>query len=106
MKKFLLLSTLIASAVMLTDVQPAAAFGDINMSPFGGGNNGGMPWGGGGMPWGGGNNGGMPWGGSPFGGGGSPWGGGGSPWGGSPWGGSPWGGGGMPWGGSPMGYGF
>ena len=80
MTKTLLIVTLLLGANLLTVTQPAAAFGDLNMSPFGSG--GGMPWGG--------NN------------GGSPWSGGGMPWGGNN-GGSPWSGGGMPWGGNGFG---
>ena len=51
MHKSLLIATLLFGANLLTVAQPAAAFGDVNMSPFGGG---GSPWSGGGMPWGGG----------------------------------------------------
>ena len=80
MNKSVLIATLLLGANLLTAAQPAAAFGDMNMSPFG---SGGSPWSGGGMPWGG---------------GGSPWSGGGMPW-----GGNQGNGGGMPWGGNGFG---
>ncbi|MDD5404347.1 MAG: hypothetical protein PHZ14_07380, partial [Sulfuricella sp.] len=81
MKKSLLIVSMLVGSGLLTNIQPAAAFGDMNVNPFGGL-----------TPWGGGNNGGSPWGGGPWNGGGMPWGGGNN--GGGPWGGGPWNGGG------------